>query len=216
VPVFIACLDMEGVLTPEIWIGLADRTGIDALRRTTRDEPDYDVLMQYRLSVLREHGLGFKDLRTVAASLDLLEGAREFVDWLRERCQVAVLSDTFYELAQPLMAKLGRPMLMCHHLTFDEAGTLDSYLLRQVDPKRQAVQAFQALNFRTVAVGDSYNDTTMLEQAETGILFCAPEIVRSEFPHFPAHDDYDGLKVEIEKAFAADVTAAPLARTGTE
>ncbi|HJM60414.1 MAG TPA: bifunctional phosphoserine phosphatase/homoserine phosphotransferase ThrH [Alphaproteobacteria bacterium] len=213
---FVACLDMEGVLTPEIWVGLAKRTGIEALCRTTRDEPDYDVLMQYRFSVLRENGLGFEDLRSVAASLDPLAGACEFVDWLHGRCQVTVLSDTFYELAQPLVAKLGHPLLICHHLTFDSVGALDGYRLRQADPKRQAVQAFQALNFRTVAVGDSYNDTAMLRQAETGILFRAPEAVRSKFPHFPAHDDYDGLKAEIEKALRDDEAAASLARTGTE
>lgn len=190
----IACLDLEGVLVPEIWIGFAERTGIEELRATTRDIPDYDVLMQQRLRLLREHGLGLPDIQEVIAGLSPLPGAVEFVDWLRERFQVVILSDTFYEFSQPLMRQLGFPTLFCHRLVADETGAIVDYRLRQKDPKRQCVKAFHGLNFRCIAAGDSYNDTTMLEEADAGILFSAPDNVIREFPQFPAVHDYEALK----------------------
>ncbi|RME51398.1 MAG: bifunctional phosphoserine phosphatase/homoserine phosphotransferase ThrH [Deltaproteobacteria bacterium] len=195
----IACLDLEGILTPEIWIDFAEHTGISELRMTTRDEPDYDVLMRKRLAILEAHGLGLPEIEGVIARMEPLPGAPEFLAWLRRRCQVIVLSDTFYEFAQPLMAKLGDPTLLCHRLEIDEAGRIRNYVLRQKDAKRAAVRAFQALNFEVVAVGDSYNDTTMLAQADAGILFRPPPNVVSEFPHFPVTHSYE----ELEEAFLA-------------
>ena len=190
----IACLDLEGVLVPEIWINVAERTGIEALRATTRDIPDYDVLMRQRLRLLDEHGLTLPDIQAVIAQLGPLEGAAEFTDWLRERFQLVILSDTFYEFAAPLMRQLGWPALLCHRLDSDDAGRVTGYRLRQADPKRQAVRAFQALNFRVIAAGDSYNDTTMLGQADAGILFSPPDNVVAEFPQFPVTRDYDQLR----------------------
>lgn len=190
----IACLDLEGVLVPEIWIGFAERTGIEELRATTRDIPDYDVLMQQRLRLLREHGLGLPDIQEVIAGLAPLPGAEDFVDWLRERFQVVILSDTFYEFSQPLMRQLGFPTLFCHRLVADDGGAIVDYRLRQKDPKRQCIKAFHGLNFRCIAAGDSYNDTTMLAEADAGILFSAPDNVIREFPQFPAVHDYEALK----------------------
>ena len=158
----IACLDLEGVLIPEIWIAFAEKTGIDALKRTTRDEPDYDVLMRYRLDILDRHGLGLKEIQEVIATLSPLEGAREFVDWLRERFQVVILSDTFYEFAQPLMRQLGFPALLCHKLETDQDGRVVNYHLRQANPKRQAIVGFKSMYYRTIAAGDSYNDVREL------------------------------------------------------
>ncbi len=212
---FIACLDLEGVLIPEIWIGLAERTGIDALRATTRDVPDYDELMALRLSLLNQHGLTANDLQAVVAELRPLDGAVEFLDWLRSQCQVAILSDTFYELAEPLMAQLGHPLLMCHHLDIDQAGRVSGYRLRQNDPKRAVVKSFQALNFRTVAAGDSYNDTSMLAQADAGILFCPPENVVREFPSFPVCRDYAELQTAIEDVLGQETTATPAIRAAS-
>ncbi|WP_404362351.1 bifunctional phosphoserine phosphatase/homoserine phosphotransferase ThrH [Marinobacter sp.] len=196
----LACLDLEGVLIPEIWIAFAEKTGIDELRATTRDIPDYDVLMKQRLRILDEHGYGLPAIREVIGELDPLEGAAEFLDWLRERFQVIILSDTFYEFAMPLMAKLGHPTLLCHRLQVDDNGRIIDYLLRQRDPKRQSVRAFQLLNYRVIAAGDSYNDTTMLRQAEAGILFHAPKNVIEEFPQFPAVQTFPELKQEFLKA----------------
>lgn len=196
----LACLDLEGVLIPEIWIDFAERTGIDELRATTRDIPDYDVLMQQRLRILREHKLGLPDIQDVIAGMSPMPGAREFVDWLRERFQVIILSDTYYEFAQPLMRQLGFPTLFCHRLEADEQGMIVNYHLRQKDPKRQSVKAFHALNYRVIAAGDSYNDTTMLSEAEAGILFRAPENVIREFPQFPAVHEYKDLQAEFLKA----------------
>lgn len=190
----LACLDLEGVLIPEIWIAFAEKTGIEELKATTRDIPDYDVLMTQRLRILDEHGYGLNEIQEVIGTLDPLDGAREFLDWLRERFQVVILSDTFYEFAMPLMAKLGFPTLLCHKLEVDEKGRITDYLLRQRDPKRQSVRAFQLLNYRVIAAGDSYNDTTMLAQAEAGILFHAPKNVIEEFPQFPAVHDFEELK----------------------
>nr|WP_256557847.1 bifunctional phosphoserine phosphatase/homoserine phosphotransferase ThrH [Marinobacterium sedimentorum] len=195
-----ACLDLEGVLVPEIWIAFAEETGIDALKATTRDIPDYDVLMQQRLRILDEHGLTLPQIQQTISRLKPLEGAREFIDWLRERFQVVILSDTFYEFAAPLMQQLGYPTLLCHKLESDEAGRITGYKLRQRDPKRQSVRAFQLLNYRVIAAGDSYNDTTMLSQAEAGILFHAPANVIAEFPQFPAVQTFADLKQEFIRA----------------
>jgi len=190
----IACLDLEGVLVPEIWINVAERTGIDALRATTRDIPDYDELMRQRLGLLDEHGLTLDCIQEVIAGLGPFDGAVEFADWLRERFQLVILSDTFYEFAAPLMRQLGWPTLLCHRLDSDASGRITGYRLRQVDPKRQAVKALQALNYRVIAAGDSYNDTTMLGQADAGIFFSPPDNVVAEFPQFPVTRDYDQLR----------------------
>lgn len=196
----IACLDLEGVLVPEIWIAFAEKTGIESLRATTRDIPDYDVLMTQRLRILDEHGLKLTDIQEVIATLKPLDGAIEFVNWLRERFQVVILSDTFYEFSQPLMRQLGFPTLLCHRLITDDSGRVTSYQLRQKDPKRQSVLAFKSLYYRVIAAGDSYNDTTMLGAAHAGILFRAPENVIREFPQFPVVHEYDELAAQIEAA----------------
>lgn len=196
----LACLDLEGVLIPEIWIEFANKTGIEELKATTRDIPDYDVLMKQRLRILEENNLKIDDIQEVIATLSPLEGAKEFIDWLRERFQVIILSDTFYEFAQPLMRQLGFPTLFCHKLEVNEEGYITDYRLRQVDPKRQSVRSFQLLNYRCIAAGDSYNDTTMLTQAESGILFKSPQNVIDEFPQFPAVHTYEDLKKEFLKA----------------
>ncbi len=196
----LACLDLEGVLIPEIWIAFAEKTGIEELKATTRDIPDYDVLMTQRLRLLREHNYGFNEIREVIGELDPLPGALDFLNWLRRHFQVVILSDTFYEFAMPLMEKLGHPTLLCHRLEVAEDGTITNYCLRQPDPKRQAVRAFQLLNYRCIATGDSYNDTTMLQQADAGILIHAPRNVIEEFPQFPAVHDYDSLRQEFLKA----------------
>lgn len=196
----IACLDLEGVLVPEIWVAFAEETGIDELKATTRDISDYDVLMKQRLSIMAEHKMTLPQIQHTIGRLQALPGAKEFLNWLRERFQVVILSDTFYEFAMPLMAQLGYPTLLCHRLKTDEEGNLTGYQLRQVDPKRQSVRAFQLLNYRVIAAGDSYNDTTMLSQADQGILFRAPEHVISEFPQFPSVQNFEDLKAEFIKA----------------
>lgn len=195
----IACLDLEGVLIPEIWVSFAERTGIEGLKATTRDVPDYDVLMRQRLRLLEENDLRLPDIQAVIDDLTPLEGAAEFLDWLRSRFQVLILSDTFYEFAAPLMRQLGWPTLFCHHLEVTGAGRVSGYRLRQADPKRKAVQALHGLNFRIIAAGDSYNDTTMLAEADAGILFCPPQNVIDEFPQFPVTRDYQ----ELADAFRA-------------
>jgi phosphoserine/homoserine phosphotransferase len=202
----IACLDLEGVLIPEIWIAFAEKTGIEALKRTTRDEPDYDVLMRYRLDILEKNGLGLNEIQEVIATLSPLDGARDFVDWLRERFQVVILSDTFYEFAQPLMRQLGFPTLLCHKLETDGNGRVTNYRLRQANPKRQAIVGFKSMYYRTIAAGDSYNDTTMLAEADAGILFHAPQNVIDEFPQFPAVHTFEDLKKEFIKASQRDLT----------
>ncbi len=201
----IACLDLEGVLVPEIWIAFAEKTGIQELKKTTRDEPDYDVLMNYRLDLLRQHGLGMDEIQEVIASLKPLDGAVEFIDWLRERFQVVILSDTFYEFASPLMKQLGYPTLLCHRLESDANGAVTNYKLRQANPKRQAIVAFKSLYYRTIAAGDSYNDTTMLGEADAGILFHAPQNVIDEFPQFPAVQTFAALKQEFVRASNRDI-----------
>lgn len=189
-------LDLEGVLVPEIWIAVAERTGVDSLRRTTRDEPDYDVLMRYRLDVLEEHGLTMSTVADVIDGLEPLPGARAFLDELRRRTQVIILSDTFEQFAAPLMAHLGMPTVLCHRLVVEEDRIVD-YRLRQHDQKRKSVQAFHSLDYRVIAAGDSYNDTTMLAEADVGFLFHAPDNVIAEFPEFRALDDYDDLLAAI-------------------
>lgn len=185
-------LDVEGVLVPEIWIAVAERTGIEALRRTTRDEPDYDLLMRGRLRLLAEHGLGLSDIVDVIGTLRPLDGAVAFLDELRCRTQVILLSDTFEEFARPLMRQLGWPTLLCHRLVVDDDRIVD-YRLRMPDQKRHAVAALRSLNYRVIAAGDSYNDTAMLGEADAGFLFHAPDRVRAEFPQFPAVDTYPDL-----------------------
>lgn len=202
----IACLDLEGVLVPEIWIDFAERTGIEELKATTRDIPDYDVLMQQRLRLLDEHKLGLNEIQEVIATMKPLEGAPGFVDWLRERFQVVILSDTFYQFAKPLMAQLGYPTLLCHNLEVDaESGRITDYKLRQANPKRQAIVGFKSMYYRTIAAGDSYNDTTMLAEAHAGILFHAPDNVIAEFPQYPAVHTYEDLKQEFLKASNRDL-----------
>lgn len=196
----LACLDLEGVLVPEIWINVAERTGIPDLRRTTRDEPDYDVLMRYRLDILEREGIGLPDIQAVIADMGPLPGAREFLDWLRERMQVVILSDTFYQFAAPLMRQLGWPTLFCHRLEIADDGRITNYALRMPDQKRAAVEAFRGLNLSVVAAGDSYNDTSMLGAADSGILFCPPENVIRDFPQFPVTTNYQELREAIEKA----------------
>ena len=198
----IVCLDLEGVLVPEIWIEFAERTGIPELRRTTRDEPNYDTLMKYRLDILARHQLGLPDIQAVIASMGPLAGAREFLDALRDSYQVIILSDTFYEFAKPLMVQLGMPTLFCHSLEADANGVLVNYHLRMPDQKREAVQRFKELNFQVVAAGDSYNDTAMLGEAHGGILIHPPENVVREFPQYPVVRDYPALRREIDAAFA--------------
>jgi phosphoserine/homoserine phosphotransferase len=194
---FVACLDLEGVLVPEIWINVAERTGIEALERTTRDEPDYDVLMKQRLEILSKQGLGLPAIQEVIGAMSPLPGAAEFLDWVRERYQLVILSDTFYQFAAPLMRQLGYPTLLCHNLEVDASGKIVDYHLRQTDPKRRSVQAFRNLNLKVIAAGDSYNDTSMLLEADAGILFSPPETVIREFPQLPVARDYD----ELRKAF---------------
>jgi len=198
--VIVACLDLEGVLVPEIWVDVAKRTGIESLKRTTRDEPDYDVLMKQRLEILSKHGLGLPAIQEVIAEMNPLPGAAEFLDWVRERYQVIILSDTFYQFAAPLMRQLNYPTLFCHNLEVDDSGKIVDYHLRLPDPKRRSVQAFRDLNLKTIAAGDSYNDTTMLLAADAGILFCPPENVIREFPQLPVTRDYEELRKAFQKA----------------
>jgi len=188
----IVTLDMEGVLTPEIWIAVAERTGIPALRRTTRDEPDYDKLMLDRIAILDRHGITLTKIQDVIGGLLPLPGATEFLDELRRRVQVIILSDTFEQFADPFMRQFGRPALFCHRLVV-ENDRIAGYQLRMADQKRQAVAALQSLNYNVVAAGDSFNDTTMLAQANHGFLFHAPENIARQFPQFPALDDYSEL-----------------------
>jgi phosphoserine/homoserine phosphotransferase len=196
----IACLDLEGVLVPEIWINVAERTGIAELRATTRDIPDYSELMRQRLALCAQHGLKIADIQNVIDGLGPMEGAGDFLDWLRERYQVVILSDTFYEFAQPLMRQLGFPTLFCHRLEIAADGSIADFKLRMPDQKREAVKAFHGLNFKVVAAGDSYNDTTMLAEADAGILFCPPQNVIDEFPQFPVTRNYEEMKAAFEAA----------------
>jgi len=196
----LACLDLEGVLLPEIWIKFAETTGIEELKLTTRDIPDYDELMIGRLAILKKHNLKLKDIQKVIDTLSPLDGAYDFLRWLKSEFQVLILSDTFYEFAQPLMKKLDYPTLFCHKLITDDVGNIISYKLRQNDQKTKAVAALQGLNFQVISAGDSYNDTGMLQQADAGILFCPPERVVQEFPQFPVARNYDEFRVAFTKA----------------
>jgi phosphoserine/homoserine phosphotransferase len=196
----IACLDLEGVLVPEIWINVADATGIEALRITTRDEPDYDKLMRQRIAILERHGLRLRDIQAVIRRMGPLDGARDFLAWLRGAHQVVILSDTFYEFAAPLMEQLGHPTLFCNSLVIDADDRVRGYQLRLQDGKRKAVMALKLLNFDVVAAGDSYNDTTMLAEADAGILFRPPDNVAREFPQFPVTRTYGELRAAIERA----------------
>ena len=199
----IVCLDLEGVLVPEIWIEFSTRTGIPELSRTTRDEPDYDKLMRFRLDLLARRGLRLADIQEVIATMSPMPGAREFLDELRGAFQVVILSDTFYEFARPLMEQLGMPTLFCHRLEVDEAGFVRNYHLRMPDQKRAAVNAFRALGFRVIAAGDSYNDTAMLGAAHAGIFFRPPASITGEFPQFPVTREYGELMAAIEAAARA-------------
>ncbi len=196
----VVCLDLEGVLIPEIWIAFAQRTGIQAFTRTTRDEPDYNVLMRYRLDLLRQHGLKLKDIQDVIAGMAPMEGARDFLDDLRARFQVIILSDTFYEFADPMMRQLGRPTLFCHRLEIDAEGYVGDYKLRQPDQKRHAVNALKGLNFQVIAAGDSYNDTGMLQAADAGFFIHPPPGIVAQFPQFPVNSSYAELKASIDGA----------------
>ena len=198
----IVCLDLEGVLVPEIWIAFAERTGIAEFRRTTRDEPDYDKLMRWRLALLRQHGLKLADIQDVIAGMAPLPGAREFLDALRGRYQVIILSDTFYEFADPLMRQLGRPTLFCHRLLVVGDGFVAEYRLRQPDQKRQAVHALKGLNFKVIAAGDSFNDTGMLGAADAGFIIHPPPGIVAQFPQFPVNHSYAELKAAIDGAAA--------------
>lgn len=201
----LACLDLEGVLIPEVWVHFAERTGIEALRATTRDIPDYDELMTMRLGILKERGLGIRDIQSVIDGMDPLPGAAEALDWLRPRFQVVILSDTFYEFAEPFMRKLGWPTLLCHRLEIDAQGMIVDYKIRQPDPKRASVKAFHSLNYRVIATGDSYNDTSMLAEADAGILFRPPPNVIEEFPQFPVAHEYAELQAEFARASDRDL-----------
>lgn len=196
----VVCLDLEGVLVPEIWIAFAERTGIAAFRRTTRDEPDYDKLMRQRIALLREHGLKLPDIQRVIGAMQPLPGARDFLDDLRARYQVVILSDTFYEFADPLMRQLGRPTLLCHRLIADADGRVVDYKLRQADQKRQAVLALKGLNFKVLAAGDSYNDTAMLGAADAGFFIHPPESIAAQFPQFAVTRSFAELTAALDAA----------------
>jgi len=196
----VVCLDLEGVLVPEIWIEFSKRTGVAAFARTTRDEPDYDKLMRYRIGLLDEHGLKLPDIQTVIGGMEPMAGARAFLDRLRARFQVVILSDTFYEFADPLMQQLGRPTLFCHRLIADDSGRIVDYRLRQPDQKRHAVHALKSLNFPVIAAGDSYNDTGMLQAADAGFFIHPPETVAAQFPQFPVTSSYAELEAAIDGA----------------
>jgi len=196
---YVVCSDLEGVFVPEVWINVAEKTGISELRLTTRDITDYDVLMNHRIKILAQHGLKLKDIQDVIATIRPLEGALEFTHWLRDISQLIVVSDTFRQFADPLMKQLDRPTLFCHNLIVDSTGSITGYKLRQTDPKRKTVQALQSLTYKVIAFGDSYNDITMLQQAEAGILFKPPQKVIDDYPEFPIANNYDELRKILEK-----------------
>jgi phosphoserine/homoserine phosphotransferase len=192
------CSDLEGVFIPEVWINVAEKTGIPELRRTTRDEPDYGKLMRFRMALLREKGLKLKDIQDVIATIKPIDGANEILDWIKRQVPVVIVSDTFTQFADPLIAQLNRPTLFCNELIIDEEGFIADFALRQPDQKRKVVQALQSLNYTVIAMGDSYNDTSMLKQAEHGILFRPPDNVIRDFPQFPVAMDYKELKVILK------------------
>ena len=196
-PPVVVCLDMEGVLTPEIWLELSEKTGIDALRVTTRDIPDYDELMRLRLEILSKQKIGISDIKAVVETMKPLDGATDFLARLRERCQVIILSDTYYELVGPLMKQLHYPSIFCHTLDIDDTGCVRNYVLRQKDQKRQAVAAVKRLDFRVLAAGDSHNDLSMLKEADAGFFFCPPDAICSEYPQFPVTRSYPELMKQL-------------------
>ncbi len=196
---YILCSDLEGVFVPEVWINVADKTGINELRRTTRDEPDYNLLMRSRMKILDHHGLKLNDIQNVIAQIRPLPGANEFIEWVKERTQLIVVSDTFIQFADPLMKQLGRPTLFCHTLVMDETNRIIDYKLRQPDPKRKTVEALQGLTYQVIAMGDSYNDISMLKQADVGILFRPPQNVVDDYPEFPVVTEYDELKTILKR-----------------
>jgi len=196
----IACLDLEGVLLPEIWIKFAEKSGIDELKITTRDIPDYNKLMRTRLQILQNHNLKINDIQEVIKTLTPLKGARDFLLWLKSEFQVIILSDTFYEFSGPLMKQLEYPTLFCHQLVIDNKGSIIDFHLRQEDQKTKSVKALQGLNFKVISAGDSYNDTGMLKQADSGILFCPPESVIKEFPQYPIAKNYIEFKALLMSA----------------
>jgi len=198
----VVCSDLEGIFVPEIWIQFAERTGIQDLRLTTRDISDYDVLMQHRLKILREHGLKLPDIQAVIAGMDPHDGALEFLAWVRSMTQILVVSDTFVEFAGPLMKKLGYPTLLCNTLTVAIDGTIAGYRLRQTDGKRKVAEAIRSLNYTVIGVGDSYNDISMLEAADHGILYRPPDNVRKEYPALPVATDFGQLKAMVETLLA--------------
>lgn len=196
----IVCLDLEGVLVPEIWIAFAEKTGIPEFRRTTRDEPDYDKLMRYRIGLLEQHGLGLKEIQDVIAKIDPMPGAREFLDALRAKTQVLIVSDTFYEFAMPLMKKLGYPTLMCNKLEVSSEGKVVGYTMRCEKSKFTTVKALQSCGFETIAAGDSFNDLGMIRASKAGFLFRAPEKIKADNPDFPAFESYDDFLRGISAA----------------
>ena len=198
----VVCLDLEGVLIPEIWIAFSQRTGIADFSRTTRDEPDYDKLMRFRLALLRQHGLKLADIQQVIGNMAPMDGARDFLDDLRRRYQVIILSDTFYEFADPMMRQLGRPTLFCHKLVIDADGFVADYTLRQPNQKAHAVNALKSLNYQVIAAGDSYNDTGMLGAADAGFFIHPPESIVAQFPQYPVNRSYPELKASIDGAAA--------------
>jgi phosphoserine/homoserine phosphotransferase len=202
----IVCSDLEGVFVPEIWINVAEKTGIEELRLTTRDISDYDVLMKRRLAILDENNLKIDDIKAVIATMNPLEGAVKFLNWLRSRTQIIVVSDTFDQFARPLMEKLGWPTLFCHTLSIAPDGFITDYVLRQKDAKREAVVSLKNLNYRTIGMGDSYNDIAMLKEADSGILFNPPDNVKNEYPEFPVTFSYEELKSIIEKILSNNIT----------
>ena len=196
----IVCLDLEGVLVPEIWIEFSKASGIPELKRTTRDEPDYDKLMKYRIAILKEHGLGLKEIKSVIETIDPMPGAREFLDSLREITQVLILSDTFTQFADPLMKKLGRPTIFCNTLEAAESGEITGYKLRVEKSKLTTVKALQSIGFETIAAGDSYNDLAMIQASKAGFLFRSTEQIKKDYPELPAFEEYDELLCAIKEA----------------
>jgi len=196
---YVICSDLEGVFVPEVWVNVAKKTGIDKLKLTTRDIQNYDELMNYRIKILDEEKLRLKDIQNVISQIKPLDGALEFLEWCKELARLVVVSDTFVEFADPLMAQLNRPLLLCHSLVVDNDNMIRGYKIRQPDPKRKTVQAFQSLEYKVLAFGDSYNDVSMLKQADVGILYCPPDNVVKDYPEFPVARNYDELKSEILK-----------------
>ena len=195
---YVVCPDFEGILVPEIWINVAEKAGIEELRLTTRDVPDYDQLMRGRLEILKRVNLKIRDIQEIIQSMEPLDGALEFLEWIRERFQIILVSDTFVEFADPLLEKLNRPTLFCNSLIIDADGTIADYQLRQRDGKRHVVEALRGLGFEVIGIGDSYNDSTMLEAANHGILFRPPQNIKNEFPHFPVIETYEELKLVLK------------------